>query len=86
MIYRDDDVGRLKVVFMQRAKTPKGDRKLKGQRYTVTLRGVYSDTLNELIEDGVYMDHQDCIRASLRLLFKEQHGIRLYNRKLETSP
>lgn len=71
---------------MQRAKTPMGDKRLRGQRYTITLRGVYSDSLNELIEDGVYMDHQDCIRASLRLLFKEKHGIRLYRRKTETSP
>ncbi|MBA7693245.1 hypothetical protein ES703_101823 [subsurface metagenome] len=63
---------------------PKGDPKGKGRRYSVTLRGVYSEYLEALVEQGVYHESQDAIRAGLRLLF-EHHGIKLYVRNTDPS-
>ncbi|GAI64009.1 unnamed protein product [marine sediment metagenome] len=67
------------------AHTPKGDPKSKGKRYSVTLRGVYTEYLEALVEQGVYHESQDAIRAGLRLLF-EHHDIKLYVKNTETSP
>lgn len=59
---------------------PKGDPKAgKSKRYSVTLRGVYTTILEDLVEQGVYHESQDAIRAGLRLLF-EKHGVELYTR------
>ncbi|GAI76992.1 unnamed protein product [marine sediment metagenome] len=65
---------------MHNPKTPKGDPKTKGKRYTITLRGVYSELLEDMVEKGVYMEYQDAIRQALRLLF-EKHGVDLYVKK-----
>lgn len=43
-------------------------------RYSVTVRFAYTDCLNELVERGLYMDHQDAIRRALQDLF-EKHGM-----------
>ncbi|MBA7716826.1 hypothetical protein ES703_125907 [subsurface metagenome] len=67
------------------AQTPKGDPKSKGRRYSVTLRGVYTQHLEALIEQGVYHESQDAIRQGLRLLF-EHHDIKLYVQSAGTSP
>lgn len=61
---------------------PRGDRETQSKRYSVTLRGVYTEFLEELIGQGVYHESQDAIRQGLRLLF-EKHGIELYVRKHE---
>ncbi|GAI05527.1 unnamed protein product [marine sediment metagenome] len=70
---------------MHNPKTPKGDPKTKGKRYTLTLRGVYSGFLDDMVEQGVYLEPQDALRAGLRLLF-EKHGVELYIKKSETTP
>lgn len=66
-------------------KTPRGDPKTKGKRYSVTLRGVYVDHLDSMTSQGVYLDEQDAIRAGLRLLL-DHHGVELYVKKAGTSP
>ena len=43
-------------------------------RFGVTLTGPYLKALNCLVNDGIYMDHQDGIRDALRHLFRH-HGI-----------
>ncbi|MBA7671067.1 hypothetical protein ES703_79218 [subsurface metagenome] len=65
---------------MHNPKTPKGDPKTKGKRYTITLRGIYSELLDDMVEKGVYIEPQDAIRQALRLLF-EKHGVKLYVKK-----
>jgi len=65
--------------------TPKGDPKTQSKRYSLTLRGVYSEYIEALVEQGVYHEPQDAIRSGLRLLF-EKHGIKLYVHKPETTP
>ena len=65
---------------------PRGDPSTtKGKRYSVTLRGIYTQYIEELVEQGVYHESQDVIRQALRLLFAH-HDIKLYVRKAETSP
>lgn len=51
----------------------------------MTLRGVYTEYLDALVEQGVYHESQDAIRAGLRLLF-EHHGIKLYVQRAEANP
>jgi len=48
----------------------KADRK----RFSVTLTGPYVEALDSLVDKGLYLDHQDGIRGSLRRLFRH-HGI-----------
>ncbi|MCW4048681.1 MAG: ribbon-helix-helix domain-containing protein [Candidatus Bathyarchaeota archaeon] len=40
------------------------------KRLTLTLTKVYVETLDYLVDKGFYMEHQDAIRAALRLLFR----------------
>jgi len=44
------------------------------KRFSVTLTNAYVEALNQLVEKGLYLDHQDGIRGSLRRLFRH-HGI-----------
>ncbi len=44
----------------------KSDRK----RIGLTLTKVYVDALDQLVEEGLYMEHQEAIRAALRRLFQ----------------
>ena len=48
----------------------KADKK----RFSVTLTKAYVEALDNLVEKGLYLDHQDGIRGSLRRLFRH-HGI-----------
>ena len=49
-------------------------------RVSLTLTKVYIDALDQLVEEGIYMEHQDVIRAALRLLF-QFHGIEPFTDK-----
>jgi len=40
------------------------------KRLTLTLTKVYVETLDYLVDEGLYMEYQDAIRAALRLLFQ----------------
>jgi len=40
------------------------------RRYSVTLSNAYEKSLDSLIKKGLYIDHQDVIRAALRHLFQ----------------
>jgi len=40
------------------------------ERTFVTLRKIYRDAIDQLVEKGIYMDRQVVIRAALRLLFR----------------
>jgi len=40
------------------------------RRFSLTLTGVYVTALDQLVDDGIYMEHQVAIRAALRLLFR----------------
>jgi Arc/MetJ-type ribon-helix-helix transcriptional regulator len=64
-------------MLMHNSKQPRGNPKSPGQRYTLTLRGIYAEVLNDMVEKGVYLEPQDALRAGLRLLF-EKHGVELY--------
>jgi len=44
------------------------------KRFSVTLTTAYVDALDSLVENGLYLDHQDGIRGALRRLFRH-HGI-----------
>ncbi|GAI96364.1 unnamed protein product [marine sediment metagenome] len=70
---------------MHNPKTPRGNPETKGKRYTLTLRGVYVEHLDRMVDQGVYHESQDAIRQALRLLF-EKHGVELYLQKSATSP
>ncbi len=50
------------------------------KRYSVTLTTAYVTALNQLIEVGIYMDHQDAIRDALRQLF-QYHGVEPFSEK-----
>ena len=43
-------------------------------RISLTLTKVYVETLDQLVDEGFYLERQVAIRAALRLLFKF-HGI-----------
>lgn len=44
------------------------------RRLSLTLTRVYVESLDRLVDEGIYMEHQVAIRAALRLLFR-QHKI-----------
>lgn len=44
------------------------------RRLSLTLTRVYVESLDRLVDEGIYMEHQVAIRAGLRLLFR-QHKI-----------
>ena len=53
------------------------------RRFSVTLTKTYIVALNRLVEEGLYIDHQDAIRDALRRLF-QYHGIEPFSEKAET--
>ena len=55
------------------------------KRYSVTLTTAYIRALDQLIEVGIYMDHQDAIRDALRQLF-QYHGIEPFSKEPEAAP
>ena len=53
------------------------------KRYSVTLTEIYIARMDRLVEEGVYLDHQDAIRVALRSLF-QHHGMEpLYKEQFE---
>jgi len=40
------------------------------RRVSLTLTRVYVEALDQLVEEGIYLEHQVAIRAALRLLFR----------------
>jgi len=55
------------------------------RRFSVTLTTPYIKALNQLVEEGLYMDHQDAIRHALRRLF-QYHGIEPFYKEPEAAP
>ena len=53
------------------------------KRYSLTLTDLYIDRIDRLIEEGVYMDLQDAIRAGLRHLFLFHEIEPLYKEQVE---
>ena len=51
------------------------------KRFSVTLTTAYVEALDDLVEKGLYMDHQDGIRGALRRLFRH-HGIDPFSSQL----
>lgn len=47
------------------------------RRFSVTLTGRYKEALDSLVKMGLYIDHQDAIRSSLRHLF-QHHGVKSF--------
>ena len=45
-------------------------KKAEKKRYSVTLTTAYIEAMDGLVKVGVYLDHQDVIRASMRRLFR----------------
>jgi Arc/MetJ-type ribon-helix-helix transcriptional regulator len=50
------------------------------RRFSVTLTAAYIGALDRLVEEGLYIDHQDAIRDALRRLF-QYHGIEAFSEK-----
>ncbi len=44
--------------------------KVPKRRYSVTLTGIYVKALDQLVDEGIYLEHQVAIRAALRRLFR----------------
>jgi len=51
------------------------------KRLTLTLTKVYVEALDYLVDEGLYMEHQDAVRTALRLLFRH-HGIEPFRSQL----
>ncbi len=49
-------------------------------RTSLTLTTVYVEALDKLVDDGLYIDHQDAIRDALRRLFRH-HEIEQFTDK-----
>jgi len=49
-------------------------------RIGLTLTKIYVEALNYLVDEGIYMEHQEAIRGSLRRLFRH-HGIEPFTDK-----
>ena len=43
------------------------------RRFSLTLTGVYVKALDQLVDEGIYLEHQVAIRAALRLLFRHHN-------------
>jgi len=52
------------------------------RRFSVTLTATYIGALDRLVEEGLYIDHQDAIRDALRRLF-QYHGIEAFSEKAD---
>ena len=53
------------------------------KRISVTLTEPYLDDLDQLVEEGIYMDHQAVIREALRLLFRHHKIEPFYSELVE---
>jgi len=53
------------------------------KRISVTLTEPYLDALDQLVEEGIYMDHQAAIREALRLLFRHHKIEPFYSELVE---
>ena len=51
------------------------------RRISLTLTRVYVEALDYLVDEGLYMEHQDAVRTALRLLFRH-HGIEPFRSNL----
>jgi Arc/MetJ-type ribon-helix-helix transcriptional regulator len=52
------------------------------KRFSVTLTTAYAKALNRLVDEGIYIDHQDAIRDALRRLF-EYHGLEPFSKEAD---
>jgi len=43
---------------------------LEKRRYSLTITNVYVEALDQLVEKGIYLEHQVAIRDALRRLFR----------------
>lgn len=50
------------------------------RRFSVTLTTAYVKALDRLVDEGLYIDHQDAIRDALRRLF-EYHGLEPFSKE-----
>ena len=50
------------------------------KRVSVTLTNSYLEALDQLVEKGIYLEHQVAIRDAMRLLFR-YHGIEPFGAK-----
>jgi len=55
------------------------------KRFSVTLTTAYAKALDRLVEEGLYIDHQDAIRDALRRLF-EYHGLEPFSKEADAPP
>lgn len=53
-------------------------------RVSLTLPQYYVNALNTLIELGIFMEPQDCIRSGLRLIF-EKYGLEPFKKPENTN-
>lgn len=53
------------------------------RRFSVTLTRPYIEALDSLVDEGLYIDHQDAIRHALRRLF-QYHGMEKFLEKLRS--
>jgi len=44
--------------------------KVAKRRFSLTLTKVYVEALDQLVEEGIYLEHQVAIRGALRRLFR----------------
>ncbi len=51
------------------------------RRISLTLTKSYVEALDQLVDEGIYLEHQVAIRDALRLLFRH-HGIEPFFSKL----
>jgi len=53
------------------------------RRLSLTLTRVYVESLDRLVSEGIYLEHQVAIRAALRLLFRVHRIEPFYSELLE---
>ena len=53
------------------------------RRLSLTLTRVYVEALDQLVDDGIYLEHQVAIRAALRLLFRHHRIEPFYSELVE---
>ena len=56
------------------------------KRISVTLTTVYLDALNQLVEEGIYLEHQVAIRDAMRLLFRHHRIAPFTEKEVEIEP
>ncbi|MBA7547863.1 hypothetical protein ES705_40303 [subsurface metagenome] len=59
--------------------TTKNTGKTPSQRFSLTLRGLYVELIELMVEEGLYLDAQAVCRAGLRLLFEHHNSERYEN-------